>query len=103
MISMDNIPMPIEAPQIGDVVIYTSPDNVDFYGLVIHVYMQVGLDWRKKLINVPCVNVVITSPNPDDVDCCGRTIEHVLHVIHMTGRQTNANYWRWPNEKKELR
>jgi len=94
--------MPVKAPQVGEVVIYTSPTGVDFWGLVIQVYMQIGMDRRKKLINIPCVNLAIVSPNPDNVDCCGRMVEQVIHVIHMLGRQTNVNFWRWPNESKDF-
>jgi len=100
MITVDNIPMPIEAPSVGDVVIYTSPDGFDFWGLVTKVYMQIGMDMRRKLVNVPCVNLAIVSPNPDDVDCCGRRIEQVIHIIHMMGRQPKGSYWRWSNENK---
>jgi len=95
-----SLPILVEIPEPGDVVIYTSPANLDLYALVIQVYMQVGLDLRKRLVNIPCVNVVTVSPNPDAIDCCGRTIERVIHVIHMLGRELHGNYWRWPDEMK---
>lgn len=85
----------VVSPKVGDVVIYCSPANQMFYALVIAVYWQAGYDLKKEIVQVPCVNIVIVSPNPANADAQGRQTEVVFNVIHYSGRRRDGAYWKW--------
>lgn len=90
----------IVRPRIGDAVIYTDSSGNDYFALVTMVYSRVGfLDGC--IVNIPCVNLIIVSPNPIFEDQYGRRTEQIINVIHALGQvRSDGNYWRWAIEDK---
>jgi len=95
---MSMFPTPIRVPRVGNMVVYVSPSDVGFYSLVTNVDMQFTKDRFERTMNIPYLNLVIVSPNPELVDRCGRMVEYVLNVVHVTARIGSRSCWRWVDE-----
>lgn len=95
---MPMFPTKLRVPQVGNMVVYISPSNVEFYSLVIDVSVCLGKDKFERTINIPYLNLIIVNPNPEFVDRCGRKVEYVLNVVHIIARCNNNSCWRWLDE-----
>lgn len=81
----------IEAPQIGEPVIFCDPRGNDHNALVTAVWTPT------------CINAVLVSADEAKTDQYGRQIERPTSICHASQMQAPGYYWRRPEEPRNER
>lgn len=91
--------------EIGAAVVYITPQRERVNGLVevIHSAKPTIEEHRKLYGNLPCINILYLSPDPEKKDVHGRQKERATSVNHGSLQGVPQGYcWLWPEEADAL-
>ena len=94
---------------IGQQVVYHDSRNQPLTALVTAIWggqplEQDGSGYPEAALvggkhSVPCINLVMVSPDKDRQDTYGRQIERETSVVHASDQPAHGCYWRFEDEE----
>jgi hypothetical protein len=87
------VPYVGQFPEVGGAVVYHDERGLPHVAILTAVWGQ-----RESCEQLPCVNLVLASPDASKQDDYGRQIERKSSCSHLTRTTAHGNYWRFQEE-----
>ena len=104
--------------EVGDVVVFMDEVNCPHNALVTAVHGEISrIQWREDIegltghwnheiiegkgpvkLQIPCINLLYLSGNPNKQDPYGRQCEHESSVVYKEESTAHGNYFMWTGE-----
>jgi len=90
---------------VGALVVYFDRYRRRCNAIVTAVHGKVQMVGRaggEQVLDIPCINIVITSQDGDKTDQYGRQVERETSVVHANGQYGRAGYYYcFPDEEQD--